>query len=79
MVMKGDLKAGNFYVLQGSSFSANAVVAPDFETTKIWNIYTSWAYEGTWYGRIEQEVVIMVAMLIPLISVSTMFSIITRV
>jgi hypothetical protein len=36
MIMKGDLKCVNLYVLRGSSFSANAVVAPNSETTKIW-------------------------------------------
>jgi hypothetical protein len=33
------LKSANLYVLQGSSFSANAVVAPDSETTKIWHMH----------------------------------------
>jgi hypothetical protein len=35
--MKGDLKSTNLYVLRGSSFSANVVIAPDSETTKIWH------------------------------------------
>jgi hypothetical protein len=38
VVMKGDLKSANLYVLRGSSFSANAIVAPDSETTKIWHM-----------------------------------------
>jgi hypothetical protein len=38
VVMKGDLKSTNLYVLRDSSFSANAVVAPDSETTKIWHM-----------------------------------------
>ena len=38
VVMKGDLKAANLYLLRGSSFTANAVVAPDSETTKIWHM-----------------------------------------
>jgi hypothetical protein len=37
VVIKGDLKAENLYVLRGSSGSANAVVASDSETTKIWH------------------------------------------
>ena len=35
VVIKGDLKGENLYVLRGSSGSANAVVASDSETTKI--------------------------------------------
>jgi hypothetical protein len=38
VVMKGDLKSTNLYVLRGSSFSANTVVAPDSITTKIWHM-----------------------------------------
>jgi hypothetical protein len=38
VVVKGDLKYVNLYVLRGSSFSANAVVAPDSKTTKIWHM-----------------------------------------
>jgi hypothetical protein len=38
VVMKGDLKYVNIYVLRGSSFSANAVVASNSETTKIWHM-----------------------------------------
>lgn len=38
VVIKGDLKAENLYVLRGSSGSANAVVASDSETTKIWHM-----------------------------------------
>jgi hypothetical protein len=37
VIMKGDLKSTNLYVLRGSSFSANVVIAPDSETTKIWH------------------------------------------
>jgi hypothetical protein len=38
VVMKGDLKSVNLYMLRGSSFFANAIVAHDSETTKIWHI-----------------------------------------
>jgi hypothetical protein len=38
VVMKADLKSANLYVLRGSSFSANVVVAPNSETTKIWHM-----------------------------------------
>jgi hypothetical protein len=38
VVIKGDLKAKNLYVLQGISSSANAVAASDPETTKIWHM-----------------------------------------
>jgi hypothetical protein len=37
VVMRGDLKAINFYVLRGTTFIANVVVAPRHDdTTKIW-------------------------------------------
>jgi transposase InsO family protein len=36
VVIKGDLKAENLYVLRGISGSANVVAASDPETTKIW-------------------------------------------
>jgi hypothetical protein len=39
VVMKGDLKSANIYVLRGSSFSANAGVAPDYGTIKIWHMH----------------------------------------
>jgi hypothetical protein len=39
VVMKGDLKSANLYVLQGSSFSANVVVAPNSKTTKNWHMH----------------------------------------
>jgi hypothetical protein len=38
VVIKGDLKAENLYVLRGISGSANAVTAFDPETTKIWHM-----------------------------------------
>jgi hypothetical protein len=38
VVIKGDLKAENLYVLRGSPGSANAVIASDSETTKIWHM-----------------------------------------
>jgi hypothetical protein len=38
MVMKGGSKATNLYLLWGSSFSTNVVVAPDSETTKIYHM-----------------------------------------
>jgi hypothetical protein len=53
VVMKGDLKSANLYVLRGSSFSANAVVAPDSETSKIWHMRLG--HECTWYDKIEQK------------------------
>jgi hypothetical protein len=34
VVMKGDLKSANLYVLRGSSFSLKVVVAPDSELLK---------------------------------------------
>jgi hypothetical protein len=38
VVIKGDLKAENLYVLRGISGSANVVAAFDPETTKIWHM-----------------------------------------
>jgi hypothetical protein len=38
VVIKGDLKAENLYVLRGISGSANAVATSDTETTKIWHM-----------------------------------------
>jgi hypothetical protein len=38
VVMKGGLKSATLYVLRGSLFSANVVVAPDFETNQIWHM-----------------------------------------
>jgi hypothetical protein len=38
VVIKGDLKAENLYVLRGISSSANVVAASDPETTKFWHV-----------------------------------------
>jgi hypothetical protein len=74
VVIKGDLKAENLYVLRGISGSTNVVATSDSETTKIWHMRLG-HMSALGLAELSKRGLLDGSMLIPLISMRTVFSI----
>jgi hypothetical protein len=53
--MIGDINSTKLYVLRGSTLPSIAATVTSNEHCKLTLACTSWPYEQTWHGRIDQE------------------------